>query len=74
MQGRDLNAIHKCPAVSFLFLWTASGVVGPQSPITSPQPVAGKQVEATVTILYVESGVGTKIRLLWLPSLTKRMG
>lgn len=57
----DLRAIHLGPAVSFLLLWTTSGVGGPQSSIAAPQPGAGKPAEATVAILCgFESGVGTK--------------
>jgi hypothetical protein len=57
----DLRAIPIGPAVSFLLLWTTSGVGALLSSIASPQPVAGKPAEATVTILYdFESGVGTK--------------
>ncbi len=61
----DLSAVHICPAVSFLFSWTASGVGGPQSSIASPQPGAEKSIVANVTILYDNNRFDPRLKTEW---------
>ncbi len=67
MKGKelDLKASHLNPVVSFVFLWTASGVAGAISLIASPQPDAAKQVKAAVTILYDNNRFGPHLETAW---------
>jgi 7,8-dihydropterin-6-yl-methyl-4-(beta-D-ribofuranosyl)aminobenzene 5'-phosphate synthase len=65
MKKVELKASHLNPLVSFLFLWTASGVVGSISSIASPQPDAAKPVEAFVTILYDNNRFDPHLETAW---------
>jgi len=61
----DLSAVHIAPALSFLFLWAASGVGGPSSSIASPHPGPGKSADATVTILYDNNRFDRRLKTGW---------
>jgi 7,8-dihydropterin-6-yl-methyl-4-(beta-D-ribofuranosyl)aminobenzene 5'-phosphate synthase len=61
----DLKPSHLNPIVCFLFLWTASGVAGSISSIASPQPGAGKSMEASVTILYDNNRFDPRLKTAW---------
>jgi len=60
----DLSTIRISRAVSFFFLWTASGAAGSMSSIASPQPDAAEPVKA-VTILYDNNRFDPHLKAAW---------